>query len=403
MRPRTFPLPNFVAPVLFAIVFAASPIAILANAGESAAVTAAVQEVPFSGQQLPASSGAEAELQTGIALTRSGKFVEAIPHFLAARSHVQDEYAASFNLALCYVGTSQFPAAIRILEELRASGRSRSQSGADAGANIENLLAQAYIGNNQNDEAFAALQRAAALAPKNEKLYLLVADAASDRQNYSLGLRIIDVALRNLPGSARLHYQRAYFLALLDDFDDAKPVFDRAIDLAPKTEIGYLAAAQKSYFAGDMPAAIRAARTAVQQGHENYLLLTILGDALVRSGADPCMLEFAEAKAALIKAVEERPNYVTAQIALGNLLLIGYQPQLAIDHLEKARQLDPRNPSVYSHLAVAYRQLHKQQDADAALAVLAKLNADEAARINAAPGDRKAIPGMSGGTDRPHP
>lgn len=340
-------------------------------------------------------SSPEAELQTGIALTSRGQFADAIPHFLAARGHVRDEYAASFNLALCYVGTSHFAEAIHLLEELRISRQTDAPGGADA--SVENLLAQAYIGNNEPTEAFAAFQRAAALAPKNEKLYLLVADACADRQNYSLGLRIIDVALRNLPDSAHLHYQRGYFLAMLDEFDSAKPEFARAVSLSPHSEIAYLAAAQKDYFAGDLPAAIQSARAAIHRGHEDYLLLTILGDSLIRTGATPGQPAFGEAKAALEKAVSVRPAYSTAQIALGNLLLMENQTASAIEHLETARQLDPRNPSVYSHLAVAYRKLGKQQDADAALAVLAKLNADEAARIRSAPGERKAIPGGSGG------
>src|SRR5215471_17694753 len=58
--------------------------------------------------QPAAASDPEAELQTGISLTRAGNFGAAIPHFLAARGHVKDAYAAEFNLALCYVGTSQF-------------------------------------------------------------------------------------------------------------------------------------------------------------------------------------------------------------------------------------------------------------------------------------------------------
>lgn len=343
------------------------------------------------------SSSPEAELQTGIALTSRGQFADAIPHFLAARGHVRDEYAASFNLALCYVGTSHFAEAIRILEEIRSNRQSGGQDEPQASANVENLLAQAYIGNNEPTQAFAAFQRAAALAPKNEKLYLLVADSCADRQNYSLGLRVIDVALRNLPDSAHLHYQRGYFLAMLDEFDSAKPEFDRAVSLAPHSEIAYLAAAQKDYFAGDLPAAIQSARAALQKGHEDYLLLTILGDSLIRTGATPGQPAFTEAKTALEKAVAARPAYSTAQIALGNLLLLDNQTASAIEHLETARQLDPRNPSVYSHLALAYRKLGQRQDADAALAVLAKLNADEAARIRAAPGERKAIPGGSGG------
>jgi predicted Zn-dependent protease len=151
-----------------------------------------------------------------------------------------------------------------------------------------------------------------------------------------------------------------------------------------------------------MPAAIRAARAGISAGHENYLLLTILGDGLLRTGVDNCSVEMLEVSAALEKAVAARPNYATARVALGSALLLEGHLQEAIEQLEKARQLDPRNPSVYSHLAVAYRQVHRQKDADVALAMLAKLNADQAARINSAPGERKAIPGSTAAADRPH-
>ena len=48
------------------------------------------------------SASAEQELQTGTELTRQGHFREAIPHFLAAQGRVSNEFAADFNLALCY-------------------------------------------------------------------------------------------------------------------------------------------------------------------------------------------------------------------------------------------------------------------------------------------------------------
>jgi tetratricopeptide (TPR) repeat protein len=337
----------------------------------------------------------EAELRAGIELTSRGLFAEAIPHFLTAQGHVSDEYAADFNLALCYVGTAQFRPAIRILLMLRSSGHN--------GANVENLLAQAYIGNDQPQEAFEAFQVAASLAPKNEKFYLLVADACADRQNYDLGVRVIDFALRHLPDSARLHYQRGYFLSMLDLFDAAKPEFDLTTALAPHTDIAFLAPAQKSLFAGNLAEAIRIGRAAAREGHDNYVLLTILSEALIRSGASPGQPDFKEAEVALTKAVAERPRYASSQIALGYLLLLDNRVDSAVEHLEKGLQLDPRNPSVYSHLAVAYRKLGKQQQSDAMLATLAQLNAEQAARINSAPGERKAIPGSAAGNDRIRP
>jgi hypothetical protein len=124
---------------------------------------------------------AENDLQLGIALTTRGSFAEAIPHFLAAKGRVSDEYALEFNLALCYIGAGEFRQAIPVLNVLRA--------GPHHGAAVENLLAQAYAGNGQAEEAFAALEQAAAFSPQDEKLYLFVADTFLGRQAEAQSLR----------------------------------------------------------------------------------------------------------------------------------------------------------------------------------------------------------------------
>jgi Flp pilus assembly protein TadD len=62
----------------------------------------------------------------------------------------------------------------------------------------------------------------------------------------------------------------------------------------------------------------------------------------------------------------------------------------AITHLEIARQIDPANTSVYSHLAAAYRQRGQLDQAQKMLAILANLNEAEAAKIRSGPADHKA-------------
>lgn len=333
-----------------------------------------------SGRDPTSQSEADAELQTGTVLTRKGSFREAIPHLLAARGKVANEYAASFNLALCYVATNQFPAAIEILNDLR-----RKHDGVD----VENLLTQGYIGNGQPREALASLQKAAALSPQNEKLYAFVADACMDHRDYTLGLQIVDIGLHNLPQSARLHYERAMFLTELDRFDEAKPQFELAVKLTPGSEIGYLAAAQQALFDGDLPEAIRSAREAVKKGYENPALLTVLGDALIRFGAAPGQPEFAEAQTALERAVLESPSDPASQIALGSLYLTAGRLNDAIAHLKIAQQLEPGRPSIYANLAKAYQRQGDAQSAREALSALEKLNQDQANQISSAPGERK--------------
>lgn len=323
---------------------------------------------------------AEQELRNGTDLTRRGLFREAIPHLLAAHGQVSNEYAAEFNLALCYVGTNQFKQAIDLLKTLSNGGHA---------ADAENLLAQAYIGNGQTQEALAAFQSAAALTPQNEKLYLLVADACTDHRDYTLGIKVVELGLHNLPRSARLHYERAVFLAQIDDLDNAKSDFALASKLASGSDIGYLAAAQEALLEGSIAEAVRVAREGVGKSSENHTLLTILGEALVRSGASPGQLEFAEAEAALEKSVVIQPADATSHLSLGELYLLAGRLADAIVQLQQSQQIDPNKPAVYANLAKAYQRRGDLQNAQDALAVLAKLNQAQADRISSAPGDRK--------------
>ena len=335
---------------------------------------------------------AEQELRNGTDLTRRGLFREAIPHLLAAHGQVSNEYAAEFNLALCYVGTSQFKQAIDLLKTLTNGSHS---------ADIANLLAQAYIGNGQPQEALAAFQMAAALTPQNEKLYLLVADACTNHHDYALGIKVVELGLHNLPQSARLHYERALFLAQIDDLDHAKADFALAGKLASGNDIGYLAAAQQALLEGNIAETVRVAREGVKKSSENHALLTILGEALVRSGASPGQLEFAEAEAALEKSVVIQPADATSHLSLGELYLLAGRLEDAIAQLKQAQQIDPSKPAVYANLGKAYQRHGDVQNAQDALAVLANLNQAQADRIRSAPGDRKASYGARVGDEEP--
>ncbi len=325
---------------------------------------------------------AESELQIGTTLTRRGSFAEAIPHLLAARGRVSNEYAATFNLALCYVGTGQFGQGVQVLSSLRDGGHEN--------ADVYNLLAQAQIGNAQPREAWASFQKAVLLTPQNEKLYLFMADACMERKDDALGLKVVNLGIQNLPRSARLYYERAVFLSQLDQFDRGKADFELARKLAPNSDIGYLAAAHEEFLQGNMRQAIQAAREGVRQGYENSVLLTILGEALMRAGAVPGQPEFGEAEVVLRRAVAERPGDPSSHLALGKLDLMGDKIDDAIAHLEKARQIEPGKASVYASLAKAYQRRGDVQRAQEMLSVLANLNQAKAERIRTAPGDRKA-------------
>ena len=295
------------------------------------------------------------ELRTGTDLTRRGFLEEAIPHLLAAREAGADAYATGVNLGICYVGTGSYKNAIAELESLRRSGHTTSV--------VENLLAQAYLGDGQTGPAFQVFQQAAAAAPKDEKIYAYMADACTDHQDYDLGLRIVEIGLKQLPGSARLHYERAVFLGRLDRFDEAKPEFDLAAKLAPHSYIATLALVQKNLYETNLPAATKLLRQAVSSGHRDYQTLSLLGSVLLFEGAAPGQPQFAEARAALEESVKERPDYSATQIALGKLYLREGRFKEAAEHLEAGRRLQPSDPAVYAGLARAYNGLGDREKA----------------------------------------
>lgn len=315
-------------------------------------------------------TAAESELRTGIQLTQEGRFGDAIPHLLAAQGHVSDEYAAKFDLALCYVGIGKFNDAAGVLSSLKYEGHATSA--------VNNLLAQAWIGAGQPQKAFAAFQAAVQQAPSDEKLYVLVADQCTASGAYDLGMQVVDVGLQHLPRSARLHYERAAFFTYENQVDQASSEYEIAAKLAQGSDLFYMATAQADLLQGKIQDAIGVARKGIRTGHDNYILLTIFGDAVARAGIPPGEALYSEAEQALTKSIVERPRYAPSQLALGELLLAAGQVDEAISHLELARALAPADPSVYSHLAIAYRRKGRADQEQQALATLSKLNQQQA-------------------------
>jgi len=337
------------------------------------------QSAPSTSPQSETAQARE-ELERGTALTRQGRFKEAISHLLAAQGKVTNEYALEFNLSLCYIAVGESKSAIETLNGLRQGHEN---------ADVENLLAQAYVGSGQGSEVLAAIERAASITPQNEKLFTFVADACTDNQDFELGLKVVEMGLRNLPQSARLHYERGMLLTQLDQFDRAKADFELAGKLGQGSEIGYLSAAYENLLGGNIPEAIRMARDGRKHGFQSPALLVILGKALLRSGIVLGQPEFVEAQDALEKAVAQRPNDPASKIALGQVYLLGGRLDDSIAQLEAARQMRSDQPSIYASLAKAYQRKGDAQRAQEALAKLESLNQAQAERIRSAPGERK--------------
>lgn len=325
---------------------------------------------PAANQQSAGRDDARTELETGTRLTRAGALGEAIPHLLAAQSAGADPYATGVNLSICYIGTGAPARAVPLLESLRSSGY-RTPTTAT-------LLVQAYIAVSRSADAFSTLESAVASAPADEKMFAYAADACTDHHQYALGLRMMDLGVGKLPTSARLHYEKAVFLAELGNTDGARPEFDRAAQLEPDGYIGYLARVQKDLYDGKLSAANDLLHQAIQAGHRDYRILSLLGTVLLHEGAAPGDPAFEEAESALEESARQRPDFSATQIALGKMYLMQRRYREAVEHLQIGRALEPENPAVYTSLATAYRALGDRQKATEMSEELGRLLSREA-------------------------
>ena len=297
----------------------------------------------------PDAMNPESQFALGVALEEAGLAEQAIPYFESIQKQFPDLYDAGFDLILADIETKRFQNAIDEARDLIHHGHETSE--------LNNLLAEAYEGNNEVQHAVDTLRRAIALDPADEDNYLDFASLCMNQRSLQAGMQVIQVGLDSHPKSDRLIFMRGVLYAMQDEFEKAEQDFKQSAELAPQTNLGYVGLGVSYLETGHDEQAIRILRQRLKEKPNDASLLYLLGEALIRTGVAPGSPGYVEAQTALEKSVKIDPDLCLPHVSLGTIYIDESRPQDAVDQLEKARSIDPRERSAYSHLAVAYRQL----------------------------------------------
>jgi len=327
--------------------------------GRDAAVLSLISQHPA--EQLPL----RAQFDLGLVLAQKSHFEQATPLFEAVQAKYPASYDAGFNLAICYVETKQYAKAITVLTGLKANGH--------VTAELDNLLAEAYKGAGQVQPAIDALREATQIAPNDENNYIDLVALCIDHDAFDLGFEVLGVGLHYLPQSDRLIFERGILHAMRSEFDLADSDFQLASRFAPEKDLSYAGLGISYMQTGNVAEAVRTLRDRVRQRPNDPILLYLLGEALIRSGAAPGESDFGEAATVLQRSVRLRPTFVPSHVELAKIYLRENRVDEAAVLLEKARSLDPRERAIYAQLLIAYRRQKKSQEAAAAAATLARL------------------------------
>lgn len=317
----------------------------------------------------PGSLAAASLFAVGLSLAQSDLPDRAISYFELLRQHYPDSYNAAYNLVVCYIGAKKFPDAISVGNKLLSQSHETDE--------LDNALAEAYEGNHETERAIAALRRAIELNPQDEDNYLDFANLCINHRDFDNGLKVIAVGLNVLPKSSRLTFERGVLYAMQDRFDLAETDFQQSSRLSPETNFGTVGMGVTYLETGNASKAIDLLHQRLKQNPNDASLLYLLGEALMRNGAKAGEARYTEAQTSLEKSVRLNPDLCLPHVALGEIYLDEERFDDAIAQLERARTIDPKEKSAYSHLAVAYRRSGKTEEAKRILTMLKDLHQAE--------------------------
>jgi tetratricopeptide (TPR) repeat protein len=191
------------------------------------------------------------------------------------------------------------------------------------------------------DDAIPALQKAAALEPKDDKYQYVLASANVAKKQYQAAGQIFHGLLTKHPDDPALNYAMGSLLFLEVKLDEAETYLRRSIEGQPNQTAPY-------YYL---------ALIAEGKG-ENDRAIGILRDLLVRA-----------------------PQYGLAYEALGEILLKQRKYPEAQEALEKAVGLNPDSVKAHYQLGILWGRAGRQDDADKEFAIVKQLNAEEERRL----------------------
>jgi tetratricopeptide (TPR) repeat protein len=330
------------------------------NAGAHLAVSYLATDAPQKALPIvdtlqPGGMDPRTQFQLAIALDQASMPERALPWLEAVRRQYPNSYEVGFDLMLVQIAAKNYATAIQTGDELIAQGHETSE--------LNNILAEAYAGNNQVQKAVDAYRRAIALDPSDEDNYLDFASLCMNQRSFQAGMTVMEVALKSHPQSARLVFMRGLLHAMQDEFELAEKDFKLSSDLAPEKNLGAIGLGVSFLETGHDAQAIDVLHQRLREKPNDASLEYLLGEALLRSGATPGSAAYTEAQNALEKSIHLNPNLCLPHISLGTIYLDEDRNQDAVGQFEQARAIDPTERSAYSHLAVAYRRLGEQDKA----------------------------------------
>jgi len=312
----------------------------------------------------------------GMSAYHAGRYKQAIKLLAPLACDRQDPVAL---LSRFYLGQAHYRLAIRWFSEERFSDAQRHFQAAAAinniGGGFAKYLAACYIGTRQYDLAARELESMLGSEPNNIELRIQLALAQHRQGNPIEAMAVLREGLCRTPRETRLHYQLGVMLAAEEDFAEAERSFEMAVAYDPLHAQGYERLAQIYSIYGRHARALEYLEKAHQLDPLNARLalqLSLLGKTQITAGRrtelawqvpEDARDHDESALEQLSDAIANEPDFVEAFLALPESEVdIEVFSTLAVT-IERALRNRPEFADLHYHCGAVYRRLGRQHDA----------------------------------------
>ena len=301
----------------------------------------------------------------GYCLVQLKKFQDAIPVFEKLITLLPNRAYPRYDLAVVQVANKQNEDALKTLEPLLTP----DQSDPD----ILSLASQAAEAIKDTVKAVALLRQAIVLSPTTQDYYIAFATLCLDHESFQVGIDMINAGLSRIPNAARLYLSRGLLYAADAEYDKAEADFARAEQLDANQSMSSYAAGLAQVKKNNPDEALRRVRLQLRTHPESPLLHYLLAQLLMKN-ADTDSDAYKEAMKEDLRALELKPDLVSARNLMASIHMQAGQYEKAIEQCRAALQYAPNDETATYHLLISLRHVGKKDELQPLVKRLAELH-----------------------------
>lgn len=321
--------------------------------------------VHFAASQGATEKRAESLEAYGYCLVQLKKFQDAIPVFEKLITLLPNRAYPRYDLAVVQVANKQNEDALKTLEPLLAP----DQSDPD----ILSLASQAAEAIKDTPKAVALLRQAIVLSPTTQDYYIAFAALCLDHESFQVGIAMINAGLSRIPNAAPLYLSRGLLYAQQAEYDQAEADFARAEQLDANQSMSSYAADLAQVQKNNPDEALRRVRLQLQ-AHPDSALLHYLLAQLLMNRPDTDSDSNREAMKEGLRALELKPDLVSARNLMARIHMRAGQYEKAIEQCRAALQYAPNDEVATYHLLISLRHAGKKDELQPLVKRLAELH-----------------------------